>query len=119
MIQKISGMQNQRFTFPDLPSPPEYSCFEIIVSVFVFGIPFWIAFACALSGNSDSGFGWLAIIVIVGILSVRGYIYSAQKKQYEEALQWQTSAKHKLDQLYYCGREDIVFDPYDGTSAPA
>lgn len=119
MIQKVSGIQGNRFSLPDKPSSPEISCFEYILTISVLGIPFWIGLACALSGSGEAPAGWIVVAIVAALWGVRSWIYSVQKNQYEETLPIWQKAKSRLDELYYCAREDIVFDPSDGTSVPA
>jgi hypothetical protein len=72
----------------------------------------------ALSGNFSQSSGQMALgsfvvagLLLVGAIVVSVAMYRPKKKQYDANMADRQIAVAKWNQLYYCARDDLVFDP--------
>jgi hypothetical protein len=99
---------------PAKPKPPSSAGGWLFVIVLVL-----ISFALIGTGGTTAFFGVLFLIGAIGV-GVLGSKGEASKRQRYETLtvRW-TNALAAWNRLYYCSRNDCVFDPETGRQVPA
>lgn len=119
--QTVQNALSKKLSPPQKPKPAYITGGMIIVTIVV-----WIVVACTIlpifNGNSQSttcivGLGW---ILYLGLLI---WWFLSHKKSEDNRVEklmpdW-SRAMERWNRLYYCSRDDLVFDPSDGSSAPA
>jgi len=127
-IAKVSGLRESRLAPPERPEykkPIESEGYLLLAS---YGAAMCLAFMMLTSRDSsgNTGNGACLIPIILWIALGLVLLPSTLKKQAARRAVWEGSVLavwksryEKWNRLYYCRRDDIVFDPDDGTSAPA
>ena len=102
------------------PTRPEDSSFGCVSLVLSFIVPLSLFFPIASGVRTNTGV--IITIIIVGGACV-GWFYfikgrqEAHKKVFKDGTISYESRKRKWDELYYCSRNDCVFNPATGKSA--
>lgn len=74
----------------------------------------------AIVGYQDGGaaFGVIFVVIIIAIITSQNNKVNTSKEEYEKELpRWQ-QAMRRWDSLYYCERDDILFNPETNETLP-
>lgn len=115
-------------------SSEKEGCGDIIAGAFVLGLLMtgWsiAAFIAGVMAGSigpnasisepNEGVAWAVGIIVFGVLLIRRWRGDNKKAQAaKQAVPLWEKAITKWNELYYCARDDLVFDPATGALAPA
>jgi hypothetical protein len=94
---------------PSAPNPVSWILF--------IGLAVVSAFPMVVIGESGIALGIIGFTVVFVVLEKKGE--KAKQQAYQQALQKWNHAIAIWNRLYYCARDDCVFEPTNGAYAPA
>jgi len=107
---------SKKLSPPPKPSFSDYAGCGLVSLIAVGGVGFFVGFL--LTGNALIAIAF-TVAAVIGVAAWLAKKEEAEKRNYDQAMERYNRAMPVWERLYYCGRDDIVFDPDTGESVPA
>jgi hypothetical protein len=108
----------QKLAPPALPDEPgkQIGCGSYILACIVSII---VVFICGISGIGGSWMVFISIGALLGSLLLSSRNLSIKQQEYKALYPIWKQRKERWNELYYCSRNDCVFDPKEGKAISA